>query len=67
MAVGFCVYIGIKAILIDTMFIEKRGFDEGGVIGSPLLGDKKKILTGQNLSCRGDFVLTANNEIRSIT
>ena len=42
MAVGFCMYIGIKALLIDSMFVEKRVFDEGDVIGSTLLGDKEK-------------------------
>jgi hypothetical protein len=42
MAVGFCVYIGIKAILIDAVFVEKRIFDEGDVIGTLLLSDKEK-------------------------
>ena len=42
MAIGFCMYVGIKAILIDTMFVEKRVFDEGDMIAAPLLGNKEK-------------------------
>jgi hypothetical protein len=42
MAVGFRVDIGIKALLIDTVFVEKGVFDKGDVIGRLFSVTKKK-------------------------